>query len=180
MRLVFALWPDAGIRGRIGMAAAALDLPGSARRVPSENYHLTLVFVGETTQTQLDALVEIGSYLQGSACTVRFDAYDYWPESQSAVAVARQTPAALGKLRNRLLGTLANCDAAPKISGPGASLRAHVTLARKVAQAPVLQAMSPFDWRAQSFSLIRSDTSRRHRAYTVVKTWPLLDETLKT
>jgi 2'-5' RNA ligase len=56
------------------------------------------------------------------------------------------------------------------------SLRAHVTLARKVPQAPVLQVMSPFDWNARSFSLVRSDTGAAHSIYTVVDTWPLLDE----
>jgi nicotinamide-nucleotide amidase len=58
-----------------------------------------------------------------------------------------------------------------------APLRAHVALARKVAQLPVLQAMSPFSWPARSFSLIGSDTSGVCSVYTVVDTWPLLDET---
>ena len=51
-----------------------------------------------------------------------------------------------------------------------------VTLARKVTQAPVLQAMSPVSWRAMNFSLIRSDTGGVESAYTVLDTWSLLDE----
>jgi len=61
-------------------------------------------------------------------------------------------------------------------SRPTAPLRPHVTLARKVTQAPVPQAMSPIDWRVRSFSLARSDTSGARSVYTVVDTWPLLDE----
>jgi 2'-5' RNA ligase len=60
---------------------------------------------------------------------------------------------------------------------PRERLRAHVTLARKVAQAPVLQAMSSIVWRASNFSLIRSDTGGVESAYTVLDTWSLLDET---
>jgi 2'-5' RNA ligase len=56
-------------------------------------------------------------------------------------------------------------------------LRVHVTLARKVVQAPVLQAMSSIIWPANNFSLIRSDTGGAESAYTVLDTWPLLDET---
>jgi 2'-5' RNA ligase len=56
-------------------------------------------------------------------------------------------------------------------------LRAHVTLARKVAQASVPQAMSAIQWHATAFSLVSSDTRGRHAVYTVVDTWPLLDET---
>jgi hypothetical protein len=52
-----------------------------------------------------------------------------------------------------------------------------VTLARKVMQAPVPQAMSAFVWRATSFSLVLSETGGIASAYTVVDTWPLLDET---
>ena len=60
---------------------------------------------------------------------------------------------------------------------PPLPLRAHVTLARKVAQAPVLQALSPIPWNVRSFSLVSSDTSAAHSVYTVVDTWPLLYET---
>jgi 2'-5' RNA ligase len=64
----------------------------------------------------------------------------------------------------------------PKPGRPHASLRVHITLARKVAQAAVLQAMSPIQWKARSFSLVNSDTSGKRSVYTVVDTWPLLDE----
>jgi 2'-5' RNA ligase len=60
---------------------------------------------------------------------------------------------------------------------PRKRLRAHVTLARKVTQAPVPQAMSPIEWQATDFSLIRSDTGGIESAYTVLDTWSLLDET---
>ena len=57
-----------------------------------------------------------------------------------------------------------------------ACVLAHVTLARKVVQASVLQAMSPLLWCAHSFSLVRSEMSGAHSVYTVVDTWQLLDE----
>jgi 2'-5' RNA ligase len=58
-------------------------------------------------------------------------------------------------------------------------LRPHVTLAKKVPQAPVLQAMSSFEWLVRDFCLMRSDTSGVESAYTVVDTWPLLDNSEK-
>ena len=177
MRLFFALWPDAGTRDRIEKAAAALTLAHGVRRVPRENYHVTLAFVGEAAESQIRALLEVGRSQRSLACSVKFDACEYWPEPQVAVAVALETPAAIGELSTRLHVALAGRDAALKISRVEALLRAHVTLARKVAQAPVLQAMSPFCWSARSFSLVRSDTSGPQSVYTVVDTWPLLDET---
>jgi len=153
---------------RVADAAAVLHLDSNARRVPAENFHMTLAFVGEVSDSKFAVVRQIGCDLRAAACEITLDAIEYWPESQVMVAVARETPAALLELWSRLHRELALHPADP--------LRAHVTLARKVSQAPVPQAMSPFAWSARSFSLVRSDTGGAHSVYTVVDTWPLLDE----
>jgi RNA 2',3'-cyclic 3'-phosphodiesterase len=181
VRVFFALWPDEDLRVRIACAAAALHLPGHARRVPPKNFHLTLAFLGEVSVAKLAVLLEIGRDQRAARCTLNFETFDYWPEPKVVVALASETPPALIGLSTGLHQDSALHDVA-HIRGrsrapPGVPLRAHVTLARKVTQAPVLQAMSPLTWSADSFSLVRSDTSGLHSVYTVVDTWPLLDET---
>jgi 2'-5' RNA ligase len=168
--MFFALWPDAGVRALIADAAAALRLRSAARPVPPENYHLTLAFVGEVPSSSLAVLQQIGRSQREPACTISLDAYEHWRESRVVVAVARETPTALTLLSTRLRAALQDRQAEPP-------LRSHVTLARKVAQAPVLQAMSVIQWHAKAFSLVSSDTHGPHAVYTVVDTWPLLDET---
>jgi RNA 2',3'-cyclic 3'-phosphodiesterase len=168
--MFFALWPDAGVRALIADAAAALPLSGAARPVPPENYHLTLAFVGEAPSSGLAVLQQIARSQREPACTISLDAYEYWRESRVVVVVARETPAALTRLSTRLRTASQDRQAEPP-------LRAHVTLARKVAQAPVLQAMSAIQWHATTFSLVSSDTHGPHAVYTVVDTWSLLDET---
>jgi 2'-5' RNA ligase len=175
--MFFALWPDEDLRTRIANAAAALRLGGKGRFAPRENYHLTLAFVGEVAASELAVLQQIGRAQRGAACTIRFDAFDYWPEPRVVVALAREPPAALTLLWTCLHQDLWRCPALHQRLQLHASLRAHITLARKVAQAPVLQAMSPIFWNATSFSLVRSDPRGAHSAYTVVDTWPLLDKT---
>jgi 2'-5' RNA ligase len=172
VRVFFALWPDDCTRARIAAAAAALPASAGVSFVPPENYHVTLAFVGEIAMSGLAVLQQIGGTQRAAACTIEIDAYDYWREAKVLVAVARQTPGALMELSAQLHGALAAHHAAPPF-------RPHVTLARKVAQAPVLQAMSPFSWRTRSFGLVSSDTSGAHSVYTVVDSWPLLDETPK-
>ena len=176
MRLFFALWPDTQVRARLAHAAATLPLDGRARRVAAESFHLTLAFLGEVSAPQLGALQHIGRALHAPACRIGLDAYEYWPEPQVVVAAARENSAALLELCAQLHQALSHSEAAPHFKRPNLPLRAHVTLARKVAQAPVLQAMSPFHWNARSFSLVCSDTSGGHSVYTVVDTWSLLDE----
>jgi RNA 2',3'-cyclic 3'-phosphodiesterase len=176
VRVFFALWPDVDTRALIANVAATLRLACDARPVPRENYHVTLAFVGKVSISQLAVLQQIGRGQRASGCTIRFDAFDYWPEPQVVVAAAREPPSALITLWTRLRQDIALHPVALNPGRPHAPLRTHVTLARKVAQAPVLQAMSPFYWSARSFSLVGSDTSGAHSVYTVVDTWPLLDE----
>jgi RNA 2',3'-cyclic 3'-phosphodiesterase len=178
VRLFFALWPDADTRTRIADVADALRLAGDARPVTRDNYHVTLAFVGEVPQSELAVLQQIGCDQHATGCTITLDTYEYWPDSQVVVAAARQAPAALLELWTRLHAVLALRNAAlnsRRLRQPPL-LRLHVTLARKVVQAPVLQAMSPFCWSARSFSLVRSDTGGARSVYTVVDTWQLLDE----
>ena len=167
MRLFFALWPDADAAGQLASVASKLTLKSPARLATTGNYHVTLAFLGEVASPQLEKWRQIGRALSAPRCTISFHSLEYWPDPKVVVAVAREPPAALLELWTQLR------DAADL---PALSLRAHVTLARKVAQAPVLQAMSAIAWRANSVSLVHSGTGGAESAYTVVDTWPLLYE----
>jgi 2'-5' RNA ligase len=129
---------------------------------------LTLAFVGEVSDQKLAVLQQIGRSIRASSFTAVCDFLEYWPQPRAVVAVVRDAPAALLDLSARLQEA---------IGLPQIPLRAHVTLARKVTQGPVLPAMPPIFWRATQFSMIRSQTGGAASAYTVVDTWPLLYET---
>jgi RNA 2',3'-cyclic 3'-phosphodiesterase len=176
VRLFFAALPDAATRGRIAAVADALMLGPGARPVPCGNYHVTLAFVGEIAAPLLPTLLKIGSAQRIPSFSLRFAAYEYWPKPEVVVAAARAIPPALGQLWQQLHRELAAHQWAldPK------RLRPHVTLARKVSQAPVLQAMSSIDWPVREFCLMRSDTSGVQSAYTVVDTWSLLYDAAET
>jgi 2'-5' RNA ligase len=166
LRLFFALWPDVEATRLLTQVARQLNLEGRSRWVDPKNYHVTLAFVGEVPATQLAVLQQIGRSLCVPGFAISCDAIEFWRQSQIVVATAAAAPGLLD------LCTKLN-DA---IGLPREQLRAHVTLARKVTQAPVPQAMSPIVWRATDFNLIRSDTGGTESAYTVVDTWSLLDE----
>jgi 2'-5' RNA ligase len=168
VRLFFALWPDGEVVAQLAGVAANLALDNSAR-VPPSNFHLTLAFVGEVPRSRLAALREIGEAQRAPCFTSQIDAIEYWRESRVVVARAQQLPAAMLRLWMNLHKDLGLSCGTPFLP--------HVTLARKVTQAPVPQVMSAFLWHATSFSLILSETGRIASAYTVVDTWPLLDET---
>ena len=167
MRLFFALWPDADVTRQLTQVARQLELEGRSRWLDPKNYHVTLAFVGELPATKLAVLQQIGRSLRAPRFTFTCDSIEFWRESKVVVAAAHAASPGLLNLSTQLK------DA---IGLPPERLRAHVTLARKVTQAPVLQAMLPIVWRATTFSLIRSDTGDVESAYTVLDTWSLLDE----
>ena len=173
-RLFFAALPGAATRAQLAAAAQALPLAAGSRYVPAENYHATVAFVGEIPAASVELLREIGAAQRSAGFTLRFDAYEYWPKPEVVVAAARVIPPALEQLWQRLHADLAvqRWALEPK------RLRPHVTLARKVAQAPVLPTLSSFNWSAGEFALMRSAPRGQRFAYTVVDTWPLLDDSV--
>lgn len=168
MRLFFALWPDPNVTRQLTQMARRLNLDSRSRPVDPKNYHVTLAFVGEVPDARLAVLQQIGRSLRVARFAFKCDSIEFWQGSQVVVAVVRATPPGL-------LDLWAKLNDAIGLSRE--RLRAHVTLARKVTQAPVPQAMSPVEWQATDFSLIRSDTGGVESAYTVLDTWSLLDET---
>jgi RNA 2',3'-cyclic 3'-phosphodiesterase len=167
LRLFFALWPDVDVTRQLTQLARQLNLESPIRRIDPKNYHVTLAFVGDVPAAKLAVLQQIGRSLHAHRFTFMCDSIEFWRESKVVVAAARAAPPGLLDLWRKLH------DA---IGLPRARLHAHVTLARKVTQAPVPQAMSPVVWGATNFSLIRSDSGGVESAYTVLDTWSLLDE----
>jgi 2'-5' RNA ligase len=102
---------------------------------------------------------------------VSFDAYEYWQRPEVAVAVASECPEALLELHYALRGSLDRLG----VPADPAAFRPHVTLARKVTQAPVGKAMSRLTLTIRDFALVRSAKSAQGSVYTVVDSWPLLD-----
>jgi 2'-5' RNA ligase len=172
IRLFFAYLPGDAVRAALSAAAGRLALGPRARTVVPENYHLTIAFVGDIPASRLEAVRAIGGARRARRCDISFDAYEYWPKPEVVVAAAREIPPALADLWAGLHRDLSQLELArePK------RLRPHVTLARKVSQEPVLQAMSAGAWALTCFSLLRAHSAGAERVYTVVDTWQLLDE----
>jgi RNA 2',3'-cyclic 3'-phosphodiesterase len=170
-RLFFAAFPDRSLRQRIESKALELEALEQAHPVRPENYHMTLAFIGEVSNQRAAAVRAAGSAVRAAAFEVRFDAIEHWPKAEVLVASASDAPAALLRL-HRTLREVRGRLGLPDDPRP---FRPHITLVRKVAQAPVLKAMSEFSWSVRSFRLVRSSRSAEGSVYTVVDTWSLLD-----
>jgi len=175
VRLFFAAFPSPEIRARIASASVALGLPEEARLVPPDNYHMTIAFVGEVSREVAVALRLIGAAVRCRPFEVCFDVYEHWQKPEIVAAVASERPAGLLELHRALHAEIGRHGRRPD----PVAFQAHVTLARKVTQAPVLKSISKFSWTARDFQLVRSARSAEGSTYTVVDSWSLLDNTAR-
>jgi|ERR1700722_17795579 len=175
MRLFFAVWPELEARQQLESVTAGLRLPQEARRIPAQNYHLTLAFAGEVSDAQGAAIRGVGAALRSPAFDVCLKVQEYWQKSEVVVVAAQDEPPALRALQQRLCAELDRLG----LAADPIPFRAHVTIARRVVQAPVLEQSAGTCWRVRAFHLVSSARSVVGSVYTVVDTWPLLDTALR-
>ena len=88
---------------------------------------------------------------------------------RSCAWVGATSPPALAGLVEALRGELASRGFEPERR----PYRAHLTLARKVGQAPSLAPPEPFHWPGTDFALVESVTERTGSVYQPLGAWSL-------
>ncbi len=166
MRLFFALWPEDDVRAALAAATRALVLR-DGRVEPAARLHLTLRFLGDVADAQLESWRTAASEVTAPAFTLHLAQVGWWPRSAVAWLGPTDTPAALTAL----------VAAIARIELPAAraehAFQAHVTLARRVSQAPGLAHALAVRWPVSSFALVSSRATRDGSRYEVLARWPL-------
>jgi 2'-5' RNA ligase len=175
MRLFFAAFPDPETRTKLSAAVRALRLPGAPTYHLPEKYHLTLLFLGKVSDNDANAVAKLGEAQRIGRISLRFDRWEYFGEANALVASTDDRPASLLQLRASLTAALKQRG----IVFDDRPLRPHITVARKLTQAPVLPELSEFTCTFRAFSLVSSVTAPSGSFYTVVATWPLLDTAVR-
>ncbi len=167
-RLFLALWPDEEVRA--ALAALAREALGkSGRRVPAENLHLTLIFLGACDPALRARLEEAATALRGEPFVLRLERLGHWPGPRVLWSAPAEVPEALRRLAADLHGAA---------GGAGLSLerrpfRAHVTLARKVGGRHRERPHRPIEWPVGEFRLVASETRPEGARYRCLRRWAL-------
>jgi len=147
-RLFFALWPDDQTASLLAQRQAVLD---GGRRTHARDFHLTLMFLGTQSATQLPALQAVVDDIDFSAIPLILNTYGEFARQKVVWAGMTNVPTSLLDLRSRLLEMPA-LFAIPFRREAG--FVPHVTLARKV---PVPNAeFEPIHWQARRIALATS------------------------
>ena len=169
MRTFLAIAPD---------AETALDIsrwcelcwPAHARKIPVQNYHLTLAFLGDTDDRALQTLAEIMDAFNHAAFDLRLETIGYWPDTDVLWLGPSQIPQALHTLHKKCR------HAANRIGARGSSKRyqPHLTLARKFIAPPGPALIEPdFSFKVRELQLWSTVRESHGASYHTLATWPL-------
>lgn len=166
-RLFFALWPDETSRERLARLARK-TARRRGKRVPDENLHITLVFLGSVSAVQAACLVRATEDVRGEPFSLRLDRVGHWARPRVLWIGPSQVPDALLSLVRDLNDAARACGLAtdPRPYNP------HLTVARKVSAGREAE-VDPVEWRVESFSLVESVTDPQGARYQVLRTWTL-------
>lgn len=170
MRLFFALWPEPDTQQRWHEDLAGYVKPLGGRRVPAENLHLTLAFLGDVPGTSINTLLELGDDLPRDAFILRMDRIESWKKQGLACLRPANIPPPLTRLHGHLMTALplAGFHVEPR------AFRPHVTLSRQVViPAESLPVWPVVEWQVPAITLVRSELSPEGSHYHVVGAWPL-------
>lgn len=149
-RLFFALWPSPEIRAEIVRRRRSID-GLSRRRVPDDNLHLTLLFLGDQPAGRVPEIVDVAGELRATGFELLLDRFGWF--ARARVAWLGGTAPDGGKT---LAAALTARMTALELEFDRRSWVPHVTLFRKVSGRPELPAVEPLAWPAERFELIES------------------------
>lgn len=166
-RLFFALWPEGGVRERLGRVARWCQHRSGGRDVAEQNLHLTLLFLGHVTDHQALLAQRAGDCGVLARCSFTLDRVEYWPGAGLLAATPSAPVPALSAAVRAL-----RADLGRHLPLARERFVPHVTLVRRVqALAPV--PIEPVEWQVDGYALVES---RRNGAgapvYESLAAWP--------
>lgn len=166
-RLFFALWPDDGVREGFDTIASK-SLRRRGRRIPAENLHLTLAFLGSVSPETRRCAESAADGITGAPFVLEFTHLGFWPRPRVIWSGCDQTPEALTALVNVLRQGLKGCGIKPEVR----PYRAHLTLARKASVDPDFrESHAPISWTVDAFHLLESKTLSTGAQYKILRSW---------
>lgn len=168
MRAFFAL--DIDPRSRDAIARwRTLALPRIGRAVRTENFHITLSFLGNLQAAQVDALCARAARLETQAFELLLDTPGCFPKSGIFWIGASDPPPALGALVKALRGISRKAG----LNTERRPYHPHLTLLRKCLVRPPAPLIHPeFLIACPGFTLYESITGHAGARYHRLRHWP--------
>lgn len=168
-RLFFALWPDEPLRLLLYKETRHAVRVGGGKPVPPENFHITLVFLGQLDAKGAAAARAAAEATAGESFELVLDKFGFWPEAH----VMWLGPSVLPERGSRFAAALRRALRARDIEVDIRPFMPHITLARKVTKPGDPGPIRSIHWVAREFVLVHSVAGNHASEYRVIGSWPL-------
>ncbi len=167
-RLFFALWPDEEIRSKIDNITKQIK-EENCRLVKKSNLHITLEFLGETSEDNQQALEKSVSQITVDPFNIELTRVGFWKKPQILWIGTTHIP----KQLQQLVKSIKKCAKQQGLKIDQREYKPHVTIARKVKQIIVPKETFRIQWHVNSFALVTSKSTESGVDYQVLQEWPL-------
>ena len=174
-RLFLALWPDDRLRTELAGRVAGMTEGYPCKPQRSDQWHLTVEFLGSVATTRRPALHQCAATLEGfldAAEEIVLDRLEYWKRPQVLCIAAQVVPPRVTKLAAALKSELERRGFEPERR----EIRPHLTLARKARQPLEARAVEPIRWPVRTISLVRSISDASGSRYEPLMDWNLIQK----
>jgi 2'-5' RNA ligase len=170
MRAFFAIEPPAQIKLAID-SWREKALPTFLKPVPPANFHITLAFLGQVNEVQLDSLIQqSGALTSTPGFQLSLDHLGYWPKPKTLWLGCQQT----AKQHVQLADQLTKISLRSAIEMQKREYIPHLTLVRKCAENPPAALIEPaFSFKVEEFHLFESVSTVSGVIYKRRFTWKL-------
>jgi 2'-5' RNA ligase len=166
-RLFFALWPEPSIQKEMAQSIRRLPRSGG-RPVPTQNYHITLAFLGDVEEERLPCLCERAAEIEFSPFSLVLDQMGQFRRSGILWLGCSSAPEAALKLYQDLSLALVPCGYQPETR----PYQPHITLYRRYrARLPHIE-IKPVHWPITDFRLILSEPVEGGVRYQSIASFP--------
>lgn len=164
LRLFIALWPSAAAARQLAAATDALHAACGGRKIPRENLHMTLAFLGSVMPGRVGEVEAAMRNVTGSGFELQLDAVEY--RTRGGLWWIRATH--LAPNLERLVQCLRELLRASGLRAEHRRFVPHITLLRDARPCATGQPPIQVTWPAREITLVCSHLDRRGARYEVI------------
>ena len=169
IRVFFAIFPNKFVQKQLAHQAEILESTYGGRKVRTQNFHLTLLFLGDISTHRVEALQQTMKNISAKKFELSLDKICYWKRNQIIYIQAKQFSTELLFLVDSLKIALSEAG----FLFDKRSYRPHVTLIRKATHSTEINLNTPIKWHVNKWSLIQSKQTEHGVDYIPLKQWNL-------
>ncbi len=168
-RMFLAIWPSEAQVDQLYEVQS--QYAGWGREVVPENFHITLLFLGNVSDMMIGCLRQSMHDVLVDSFHIRLDRLGYFNKTRIFWVGPNTVPNELETLFKELRNCAQNCG----ISKLSKRYTPHVSLLRKCEVPATDPDFQPIEWQVDEFHLVESRMDRDGARYYAVESFPLLN-----